>query len=184
MLRRGRRSGKLHFPSQDLHEIHELMGIIHTSPQQGTKWFRKNRSGQAMVEFLLSVLVLLIVVVGIIEMIGLIYTYTVLADAAKEGVRYAVVHGCDKDGSMCSGTCTLNPCTDSTADNVTAYARKFLGASLHDPSAIPVTVSYPDGNSKSTSVVRVTISYPYQPLFGFSWPTLTVRAKAEGRIFY
>jgi len=160
------------------------MGIMHTSRPVRTKWFRKNRAGQAMVEFLLSILVLLIVVVGIIEMIGLIYTYTVLADAATEGVRYAIVHGCNKDGSMCSGICTLNPCTDSTGDNVTAYARQFLGASLHDPSAIPVTVNYPNGDSKSTSLVTVTISYPYQPLFGLSWPTITVRAKAEGRIFY
>src|SRR5262245_10262364 len=184
MLRRRWRSGNLHFPSQGLHAIHELMGIIHPSLLERTKWFRRNRAGQAMIELLLSILVLLIVVVGIIEMIGLIYTYTVLADAAKEGVRYAVVHGCNKAGSMCSGTCTLNPCTDSAGDNVTAWARQFLGASLHDPSAIPVTVSYPNGASKSTILVTVTISYPYQPLFGLSWPTITVKAKAEGRIFY
>src|SRR5215510_524660 len=136
MHRRGWRGRKLHFPSQDLHEIHELMGTMHTSRPVRTKWFRKTCAGQAMIELLLSILVLLIVVVGIIEMIGLIYTYTVLADAAKEGVRYAVVHGCNKTSAKCSGTCTLNPCTDSAGDNVTAYARQFLGASLHDPSAI------------------------------------------------
>ena len=148
-----------------------------------TKRFRGNRAGQAQIEFLVSVIVILVVVVGIIEMIALMYTYTVLADAAKEGVRYAIVHGCDLSGASCSGTCPI-ACTDASGANVTAYARQYLGASLHDPSAIPITVSYPSGDSKPTSLVRVTIAYPYQPFFGLGWPTITVRAKAEGRIFY
>jgi len=159
------------------------MGIIRISQMARAKWFRRNRAGQAQVEFLLSILFLLLVIVGVVEMIGLMYTYTVLADAAKEGVRYAIVHGCSLDGSTCSGTCPTS-CMDSTASNVVAYSRNYLGASLHDPSSIPVTVTYPDGDSKPTRRVRVTVSYPFQPLFGLGWPTVTVNAAAEGRIFY
>jgi len=149
---------------------------------EGTKRFRKT-TGQAQVEFLLSVILSVLLVVGIVEMIALMYTYTVLADAAKEGVRYAIVHGCDLSSATCSGTCTP-ACTDTTGSKVGAYAQKYRGASLHDPTTIPVTVTYPDGTSAPTKRVRVTISYPYAPFFGLGWPTVTVNAAAEGRIFY
>jgi Flp pilus assembly protein TadG len=147
------------------------------------KRLRNNRAGQAQIEFVLSILFALVVFVSIVEMILLMYTYTVLADAAKEGVRYAVVHGCSLAAPNCSGTCTP-ACTDTTGANVTVYARNYLGASLHDPTAMTVNVSYPDSSSLPTNRVRVTVSYPYQPFFGLSWPTVTVRAAAEGRIFF
>jgi TadE-like protein len=147
---------------------------------------RTKRVGQAQIEFLLSVLFLLIVVVGVVEIIILMYTYTVLAGAAKEGVRYATVHGCNLTGG-CSGDCTpKTTCPDPSADNVKAYVRNFLRASLHDssPAVMPVTVTYLDSKSNTANRVRVTVSYGYQPLFGLGWPTVTVRAAAEGRIFY
>jgi len=144
---------------------------------------RNNRAGQAQVEFVLSILFALVVFVSIVEMILLMYTYTVLADAAKEGVRYAIVHGCSLATANCSGSCTP-ACADTTGANVTAYARNYLGASLHDPTAMTVNVSYPDSSSLPPNRVRVTVSYPYQPFFGLSWPTVTVRAAAEGRIFF
>ena len=159
------------------------MDAIHRVQFKRMKFLRKNRTGQAQVEFLLSVLFVLIIVVGIVEMVFFMYTYTVLADAAKEGVRYAIVHGCDLNAATCSGTCSP-ACTDTTGTNVGNYAKNFLGASLHDTSAMTVSVSYPSGNSQPLSPVRVEISYPYQPFFGLGWPTVTVRAAAEGRIFY
>ena len=118
----------------------------------------------------------------------MMYTYTVLADAAKEGVRYATVHGCNLTAG-CSGTCTPTACPDPTANNVITYATNYLGASLHDPTAMLVTVCYGDppgcaGTSATGGRVRVIVSYPYQPFFGLGWPTVTVRAAAEGRIFY
>jgi TadE-like protein len=157
-----------------------------------TKRLPRGRKGQAQIEFLLSVLLTLVLVVGIAEMIALIYTYTVLAHAAKEGVRYAIVHGCDLTSGSCSGTCPT-ACTDTTGTNVSTYARAFLGASLHDPSAFAnsctgtareICVTYPDGGSQPLKRVRVTIHYPYAPFFGLGWPTVTVHAAAEGRIFY
>ena len=159
------------------------MDAIHRVQFRWMKYLRKNRTGQAQVEFLLSVLFVLIIVVSIVEMVFFMYTYTVLADAAKEGVRYAIVHGCDLGTGTCSGTCTP-ACTDTTGSKVGDYAKIYLGASLHDVSAMTVNVSYPSGNSQPTSPVRVEISYPYQPFFGLGWPTVTVRAAAEGRIFY
>src|SRR5579859_6635836 len=58
------------------------------------KDFRANRArGQAAVEFLLTFVLVFVFFLAIIEMILFIHTYNVLADAAKEGLRYAIVHG-------------------------------------------------------------------------------------------
>jgi hypothetical protein len=151
--------------------------------------FRRDSSGQAQVEFVLSILFVLLLIFGIIELILLIHTYNVLADAAKEGVRYAIVHGCDFNSANCSGTCTLaspSPptCSDAAGDNVKNWALNFAKASLHNVPASAVTVNYPDGSSDAPNRVQVTVSYPYQPLFGLGWPTVTVKAAAEGRIVY
>lgn len=151
--------------------------------------------GQAQVEFVLTILFVLLLIVGIIELIMLIHTYNVLADSAKEGVRYAIVHGCDFDSTACSGTCVFaspSPptCSDSGADNVKAWALNFARASLHDTSAMTVNVCYTtDGTtcgatSDAPHMVQVSISYPYQPFFGLGWPTVTVTASAQGRIVY
>jgi Flp pilus assembly protein TadG len=149
----------------------------------GARWSAKHESGQAQVEFVLSILFVLLLIAGIVELIVLIHTYTVLADSAKEGVRYAVVHGCDLTSGNCSGTCGT-ACTDATGNNVKAWVRSYAQASLHDTSAMTIGVNYLDASSDAPNRVRVTVSYPYQPLFGLGWPTVTVHAAAEGRIVY
>ena len=36
--------------------------------------------------------------------------------------------------------------------------------------------------NKTPNRVQVVVAYPYQPIFGLGWPTVTVNAAAEGRI--
>ena len=181
----------MHFPPQGFDAVYELMGTIRRMQFARAKSLG-NSAGQAQVEFVLSIIFLLLVVIGIVEILLLMYTYTVLADAAKEGVRFATVHGCNLTNAECSGDCTpTTTCTSANAENVKEWVRKFLRLSFHDssPSAMPVSVCYGDpptcsAKSNTGGRVRVTVSYPYQPLFGLGWPTVTVRAAAEGRIFY
>jgi hypothetical protein len=157
---------------------------------QRIRGIRRDSSGQAQVEFVLSILVVLFLIFGIIELIMLIHTYNVLADAAKEGVRYAIVHGCDFGSGSCSGTCSLPPpspsatCDDATADNVKNWALNFAKASLRNVPASAVTVTYPDGSADAPNRVQVSISYNYDPFLGLGWPNITVHANAEGRIVY
>lgn len=138
-------------------------------------------------EFVLSILFVLLLIAGIVELIVLIHTYAVLADSAKEGVRYAIVHGSDLTTPV-GPTC---PCPPIDGPPGTGVVKTYARASLHDTSAMTVTVDYnPAGNNGASAcndppcLVRVTVSYPYQPLFGLGWPTVTVRAAAEGRIVY
>src|SRR5437879_12224195 len=68
----------------------------------------KRERGQAQVEFALTIVFLMLLFVGFIELVMMIYAYNVLADSAKEGVRYAVVHG-SLNANASGPTC---PCAD------------------------------------------------------------------------
>ena len=150
-----------------------------------TRMKNRGESGQSLVEFALSILFVLLLIFGIIELTVFVYTYNVLADAAKEGVRYAIVHGTGVGASSCSGPGGSGvACTDATGANVTAAVGKYARLSLHDPAAMTVTPSYPDSSSVAPGRVRVAIAYNYQPIFGFGWPSVTVNAAAEGRIAF
>ncbi len=102
---------------------------------------RKEDHGQASVEFLLTILFIMLFVVGILEVIMMVYTYDVLAGSAKEGVRYAIVHGCDLGGASCSGNCST-ACTDTTFANVKTQVSNWAKLSFHDVSGMTVNVNY------------------------------------------
>ena len=157
----------------------------------------KRERGQAQVEFALTIVFLMLLFVGFIELVMMIYAYNVLADSAKEGVRYAVVHG-SLNANPAGPTC---PCADidgppaplgTDAGNGSTYGvvRTFAQLSGHYVSgtAMTVSVTYPDTTNppanQSPNRVRVVVAYPYTPFFGLGWPTVTVRAAAEGRITF
>lgn len=142
----------------------------------------EGEDGQAAVEFALTIVFLVLFLAGFLEMVVLLYTYIVLADSAKEGVRYAVVHG--SLSSACNGPGDTGVTCDSGAAGVIAAVNNYASASMHSTGAMTVTPSYPDSSSKPPSRVRVVVSYPYQAFFGLGWPTVTVNAAAEGRITF
>lgn len=147
----------------------------------------KREGGQALVEFLFTIVFIFLVIVAFLELIMMMYTYNVLADSAKEGVRYAIVHG--TGSTLCSGpgtTVSVPPitCPDASGTNVVSAVTGYAKYSLHDTSAMTVTPTYMDASSAAPNRVRVTVSYPYQPFFGLGWPTITVNAAAQGRIMF
>jgi len=147
--------------------------------------------GQAAIEFTLMILFFMIFMISILELIGLIHTYNVLADSAKAGVRFAIVHGTGR-GTGCSGPGGGGvTCTDNNADNVKDAALNYARLSFHAVTRSNITVDYNPGGANGASacgtsnpscLVRVTVAYAYQPFFHFSWPNVTVRAASEGRI--
>jgi Flp pilus assembly protein TadG len=98
----------------------------------------------------------------IFELGQLMYTYSVLADAANEGVRYSIVHS----GGDVSGT----------QSRVTIFAR----TSMHNVSAMTTSVTFPDGSAAPPNRVRVSVTYTYIPYLGSFAPT--TKAYAEGRM--
>ncbi len=124
------------------------------------------------------------------------HAYNTLADAAKEGVRYAIVHG--TGNSNCYGPGNPNatpvpPCSPSGTTQVQNWVVNFAGLAFQNVSTSEVTVDYNPNNANSTSsfgaacsapgcLVRVTVSHTYNPLFGLGWPSYTLNAAADGRI--
>jgi len=146
------------------------------------------------------VVLLMITILSMLELILLMHTYNVLADAAKEGVRYAEVHGQNNSYEMPAG-CTPATCSCPCADidgpaappgTVPGYGsgygvvKTYAQYSLHDMTGMTVTVTYPDTANPPANQppnrVQVVVAYPFSPLFGLGWPTVTVNAAAEGRI--
>ena len=150
-----------------------------------------------MVEFLLTVVFLTLLMVSVLEMAGFIYTYSVLANAAKEGVRYAIVHGASNSspsGPTTAVATSSPPCTSSNTrptteiTNVQSRVRDFAAFSLHKIStsgtnAMNVYVCYLDGDNKLNSEVEVTVDYQYKPFY-FTWPSVRVFANSAGRIVF
>jgi Flp pilus assembly protein TadG len=144
---------------------------------------RPRGAGQAAVEFVLTFFAILFLIFWTFELIMLLYSYNVFADAAKEGVRYAIVHGAGNSASSGPSTGTASDCTTnmSAVQNV---VKTYAKTSFHDISGMTVTVCYLDGTNQSPNRVRVTASYPYVPYIRLGWAPPTIHAAAEGRIVY
>jgi Flp pilus assembly protein TadG len=127
-----------------------------------TRWRRQR--GQTLLETALMIVIIFTVMIWVFEIGQLMYTYTVLGDAANEGVRYAIVHS----GGDVAGT--------------TARVKSFAVTSRHDITAISVTVTAPNGNYNPPNLVRVTVSYTYVPYLKVFTTPPTLTAYAEGRM--
>jgi Flp pilus assembly protein TadG len=154
--------------------------------QAGNRSRHKSQCGQAAVEFALTITVLVFLLVGMLELTMFVYTYSVLADAAKEGVRYAIVHGASVSG-LTSGDASSTPwpaCTTAATGSLLSTVQTYAAASLHSTSSMNIYACYPDGSNKPGSVVQVSVNYLYQPLFGLGWPKVNVSANSAGRIMF
>jgi hypothetical protein len=124
-----------------------------------------SRRGSSLVEFALVCFQLLLMIFAAFEFARLIVVYTTVANAARIGVRYAIVHG----GKRClDAACPVPPGLDgpsgpgSTA-NVETVVREYAGVGLLDLGRLTVIVSYPDASNVPGSRVTVTTGYAYDP---------------------
>ena len=114
-----------------------------------------------------------------------IYTYATLTNAAKEGVRYAIVHGSSTGASVSTTATSLStPCSTAATGSLLSTVQTYAAMSLHNTSSMAINACYPDGDNKPGSAVQVSVSYPYQPIFGLRWASVTVSANSVGRIAF
>ena len=122
-------------------------------------WLSPQDRGQALVEFTL-IFILLLVLVWIPADFGLaFYTGQLAQNAAREGARLAAV---DPDLPSQSGTCTL-PCAGQSADSVLGATAARLSSALLPGAA--VTVTYPVGGTTCNQMVRVQVAGNYNFFF-------------------
>jgi Flp pilus assembly protein TadG len=152
----------------------------------------RGEAGQALIEFALVAVFLVLLVVGFLDLVLMLHTYNVLADSAKEGVRYAIVHGSantSPSGPGCHAQCAA-ACNAICGAVGTGVVKTYAQASLHDTTKMTVLVDYdpPGGNNgancnKSPCLVSVTVTYPYK-FFDLGWTSINVNAAAQGRIIF
>ena len=132
--------------------------------------------GQALVEFAVCSVLLLALIFAVVEFGRMMLCYTTIANAARIGTRYAIVHGSDFSSS------------DQTSA-ITTAVKGFLKAGTVRCTNC-VTVNYPDpvgtltsGCTKPGCRVTVAVTYPYDPLVTyFPLGTITLTSSSEGVI--
>jgi Flp pilus assembly protein TadG len=138
-----------------------------------------------MVEVTVIIQLLLIVTFGIVEAGRLMLAYTTLANAARAGTRYAIVHGSYRKGSGVDGPSGPGN-TGNVADvvhNLTTAAGLAVGdVTVTDTDAEPM---YPDGTNNVGARVRVRVSYPFSVIVPLvPLPAVTLGSTSEGTICY
>ena len=130
------------------------------------RWLRaipKPERGQALVEFALVSVVFFIFMFGLIDAGRAVWNYNTLAQATREGTRYAIVHGADSSDPSGPGSAYYTP--PSTDTKVTQQVEKFGGGL--NPSRLNVQTEWTDGTNLSGSHVTVTSQYEFEPIFNF-----------------
>jgi hypothetical protein len=142
---------------------------------------REGEVGQASLEIIVSLMAVIALVFGLFELCMLTYTCGVLNNSTEVGVRYAVVHG--TSSSNCSGPDTV--CADHAPYvNVKAAVSAAASASLHDLTAMQITVTYPNGTAAVGNPVTVAVVYVYVPYTSFGGLHNQVSFLSQGRIVY
>ena len=130
----------------------------------------RNERGQTLLEYSVVILTVLTVIFGVFETARLVLAYTTLAEAARAGARYAVVHGAD-----CTGACVPDDGT-ATAQNVASAAGLT--------SATATTTYSPPGTTVPGTLVTVTVSYTFVPVTPLAALGVPLSSTTEAMIVY
>ena len=117
------------------------------------KRFGESDGAQALVEFAIVLPVLLLAILGLLDLARAVAQENTLAFAAREGTRYAIVHGSLSEAPI--PYCVS--CTNATLTSV------VTNAAIGVPN-ISVTVGYPDGSNDRERRVSVDATAPFVPL--------------------
>ena len=125
-------------------------------------------------EFSLIAVLLVMLLIGVVEMCRMVLVYNDVAQAARAGARYAIVHGAD------------NP---KTTTDIQTVVTNFLSAAPVNTAnpGLTIDVSYPDTGACTIPGcrVKVTVTYPYDPfLTYFPISGINLRSTSQGVITF
>jgi Flp pilus assembly protein TadG len=124
-----------------------------------TRW-RRDEGAQSIVEFALVLPIFLLVVFGIIDLARAVWEENELAFAAREGTRWAIVHGSTAAVRAGPGSVSYSAGPPSSDTGVTAAVTNYT---IGIPGVV-VTAAWPDGNNNRNSRVSVDVSADFVPL--------------------
>jgi TadE-like protein len=111
--------------------------------------------GQTLVEFALVAPIFLLILFSIIDFGRYVYYVQVLNNAAREGARYAIVHG--SKGLPSTGPSTSDPSGARVKEVVRRHAIGVIGSGA----TLQIDATWPDGTNTRGDTVNVTVTYPF-----------------------
>jgi Flp pilus assembly protein TadG len=119
---------------------------------------RRDDDGMALVEFALMLPVVVILIVGLFDAALAVWQSNTLVAAAREGTRYAIVHGSSSASRVGPGSASFTaPDQDSV---VTGIVRSYATG----VASVSVASTWPDGNADRGSRVSVVATASYTPV--------------------
>ncbi|HEV2484947.1 MAG TPA: TadE/TadG family type IV pilus assembly protein [Terracidiphilus sp.] len=153
--------------------------------------FRTEDEGATLVEIALASSILFAAVFGVIIMSFALYTYDFLADAAREGARYAIVRGlyctgfsdCNADESQISSYVKSIAYPGINPNNMTVTASWYT---VKQFTSSPTTVTLcantnPAGCNIPGNAVAVTVTYAF-PLNIPFWTSTTLNMSSMSQL--
>jgi hypothetical protein len=138
------------------------------------------RAGQTLVEFSLVTLMTVIMLLAIVEISRMVLVYTTVANAARAGARYAVVHGSDRIGSGVNGPSGPG----NNPSQVVTLIKNVASAGLLETSNLQITVNYPSGSNAPGQLLSVTVIYPYDPFTSYFPLRVRLGSVSQGIIVF
>jgi len=119
---------------------------------------------------------LVMLLIGVVEIGRMLVVYTTIANAAREGTRYAIVHGSD---------------SAATVAQVKAVVTNYLNAGPTNGVTPTIGVRYGGtgcGTAATTATpgcnVTVSVTYPFAPLVSYFPLNVTLGSSSQGVIAY
>lgn len=140
-----------------------------------------SRRGQSLVEFSVVTLLTVIMLLFVVEMGRMLLVYTTVANAARAGLRYAVVHG----HTRATGT-TVDSASGPASNpaQVLTVVKNFASAGPLTAALLVINVTYPGASNAPGQLVNITVVYPYDPLTTFFSKTLRLGSATQGVIVF
>jgi hypothetical protein len=136
----------------------------------------RDRRGATTVEAAIVILPFLTIVLGMLDLGTAVFRHHVVSQAARQGVRMAIVHGSRAPSGWNGGkwgTATYGPvavATDVADPKVQAIAPHLSGL---DPEATKIKMEWPDGSNATEKRVRVTVTTTWTPVVTYIFGGLT-----------
>jgi Flp pilus assembly protein TadG len=112
------------------------------------RFFRDQNSeeqrGQSLVEFALLLPLMLLIITGLFDVSRAVWEENTLAYAAREGTRFAIVHGSAGTGPLPDGWAYGAADPTDVNDHVIGYVKTVVKAAAIGVPNVTVVVTYPD----------------------------------------
>jgi len=129
---------------------------------------RRARRGSSLMEFSFVALLLFMILLTMFELDRMVLVSTAIADSARAGVRYAIVHGSNNS---------------TTVGKIQNVVKGFASSGVLDPTRLTITSTYVNTMAPGTKV-DVTVKYVYDPFTRYFPLGFTLGSTSEGVITY